>query len=626
MSRSPHSEFGSAVAEVEGLLGDAWRTVLACSPESVWVLSPAAQVMYFNHHELMAMDIVGRSSLDFLKPEFHLEYERNLARVIEFGETVEFDFHSVVGQVWEQRFVPMRDQVGEIRWAIAFGRLVDSSTRQHGGRLLAGQLDIALDTTGMGLWRLDARGDTISLDVRSSVIHGLAPSSGVHTSIAEFIELVHVEDRARLQHALTDASAGGFRDLEYRRVFSDGSVRWISCSGTFLAGAHAGQVAAIGSCFDITERKLVSQQLVQAQKMEAIGQLTAGIAHNFNNILGAILPNLHLASRFVSADGAKFVRNAHLAAERATDLVSELMVVAGRKESQARQPLDLYQVCERVTRICRTTFGGWVQLNLSCEEACPLVLGNESQLEQVLLNLLLNSRDAFEEASISCPRIDIEVDTGKGDGGIADAVLRVIDNGPGISDATLERIFEPFFTTKGAGTGLGLATAYAIVTEHGGSISCWSKLERGTRFEVSLPGYEGEISAELPPIVAAFVGGTERILVVDDDNLVRRVTTAALRDAGYDVIEAAGGSEAISVHRDGPIDLVVLDMAMPELTGDQVLLALRSHDPGTKVLIFTGLATFRQAKLERVAVLQKPAGINDLLQAVRREIDKTTIN
>lgn len=630
MSRRLHAEPGVAVAvavaEVESLLGERCRALLEQSPESVWVLTPEAVVLYFNHAADADIGLIGRCALDLSLPGRHEDYWANLARVIDFGETVEFEFHSVVGQVWQQRLVPLRDDRGQIRWALAFGHNLDGAAVEHSTKVSARLIGIAANTAGMGLWRWDARADAVSLDLRSCIIHGLLPRSDSRKSFDEFVSLIHPDDRERMTRAWQEPSAGEFRDLEYRRIFSDGSVRWISCSATFLVEGADSHAVAVGSFFDISERKLVSQQLVQAQKMEAIGQLTAGIAHNFNNILSAILPNLHLASRFVSEEGSKFIRNANLAAERATDLVSELMVVAGRKEGQTRQALDLYEVCERVTRICRTTFGGWVQLNLRCEEFCPLILGNESQIEQVLLNILLNARDAFEEASISCPRIEIELDAVEENGKIIEALMRVSDNGPGIPEPTLSRIFEPFFTTKGAGTGLGLATAYAIVTEHGGAIECWSTLDVGTQFEVRVPAHEGELVTALPGMLTTFVGGTERILVVDDDNLVRRVTTAALRDAGYEVVEAAGGSEAITVHRTSPVDLVVLDLAMPELTGDQVLTALREHQPNTKVLIFTGLASFREVRLERVSVLQKPARINDLLQAVRREIDRNSIN
>jgi two-component system cell cycle sensor histidine kinase/response regulator CckA len=482
-------------------------------------------------------------------------------------------------------------------------------------------LDVAVRTSGMGIWAIDGPKGRVTLNERSCEIHGLATTS-IELAFDDYLALVITDDRWKLRDVLGSATLSDFRDLEFRLADASAGARWIRLSGDVTSSSESTQLSVAGSCFDISERMHVHRQLLQAQKMEAVGQLTAGIAHNFNNILSAILPSLHLIAPHVKPEATKLVRNAQLAAERATDLVSELMVVAGRKTGQARKALDLVEIVERVVRICRTTFGGWVQLSFDCEYQVPPLLGNESQIEQVLLNLLLNARDAFEEGSTSCPRIDLELDVENDK-----LVLRVMDNGPGMDLATLQRVFEPFFTTKGAGTGLGLATTYAIIGEHGGTIECASKPNSGTEFVLKLPVHAGVVESVPEPMVSVFVGGCERILVVDDDSLVRQVTSAALRDAGYQVVEAKGGNEALRTQRsDTGIDLVVLDMAMPELSGDQVLAAMRSKNPAVKVLVFTGLSDARIDRLTGVAILQKPAGVNELLQAVRGAIDNRAIN
>lgn len=482
-------------------------------------------------------------------------------------------------------------------------------------------LDVAVRTSGLGIWRIAGSQGRVTLNERSCAIHGM-PADGMELSFDEYLALVHSDDRWKLREVLGCKVLGDFRDVEFRLADTSEGARWVRLSGDVTKNSGSEHFSVAGSCFDISERMLVHRQLLQAQKMEAVGQLTAGIAHNFNNILSAILPSLHLMAPHVRPEGAKLVRNAQLAAERATDLVSELMVVAGRKTGQARKAHDLVEIVERVVRICRTTFGGWVQLSFDCEFDVPPLLANESQIEQVLLNLLLNARDAFEEGAISCPRIDLELDVEDNQ-----LVLHVMDNGPGMDLMTLQRVFEPFFTTKGAGTGLGLATAYAIIVEHGGTIECASRPNRGTEFVIKLPVHAGAIESIPEPTVSAFVGGSERILVVDDDPLVRQVTSAALREAGYQVIEAMGGHEALRTqHADTGIDLVVLDMAMPELTGDQVLEAMRSTNPTVNVLVFTGLSDSRVERLSGVAILQKPAGVNELLQAVRGAIDSRVVN
>ncbi len=484
-------------------------------------------------------------------------------------------------------------------------------------------LGLAVQTSGMGIWQISQADGRVCLDARGSEIHGLEPVAGRTKSIAEFLALVHARDRNKLETALTRSWDEGVHDLEYQLAGHQQPSRWVRLSGDIQKNSNGGVLALVGSCFDISANMVVHRQLLQAQKMEAVGQLTAGIAHNFNNILSAILPSLHLVQPHVKPEGEKLIRNAQLAAERATDLIAELMVVAGRKGGQARKPLDLVATVERVVRICRTTFGGWVQLDFDSDFSFSPILGSESQVEQVLLNLLLNARDAFEETTTSCPRIDLVLDEED-----EQLILRVTDNGPGMDAKIVQRIFEPFFTTKGSGTGLGLATAYAIVGDHGGSIQCWSKPGQGTEFEIRLPTHDGIVQAQPKEMACAASGGAERILVVDDDALVRRVTSSALREAGYDVEEAKGGTEAIATQANANMfDLVVLDMAMPELTGDQVLEAMRSNDPHVRVLIFTGLSDdVRVEKLRGVAVLQKPAGVNELLRAVRGAIDSRAIH
>lgn len=350
-------------------------------------------------------------------------------------------------------------------------------------------LEAAVRSSGMGVWAIHGPRGPVTLNERSCVIHGLAPTGSVELTFAEYLALVHIDDRWKLRDVLGSATPGDFRNLEFR-INGGAGTRWVCLSGDVAENSDANRSAVVGSCFDISERILVRQQLLQAQKMEAVGHLSAGIAHNFNNILNVILPSLHLLAPHVKQDGTKLVRNAQLAAEQASDLVSELMLVAGQKTSLARKALNLAKIVERVVRICRTTFGRWVQLTFDCEYEMPACLANSSQMEQVLLNLLLNARDAFERGSTSCPRIDLELD-------VEDnyLVLQVMDNGPGMDAATLQRVFEPFFTTKDAGTGLGLATAYAIIDGHGGTIECISKPCRGAEFVLRLPVYASELES-----------------------------------------------------------------------------------------------------------------------------------
>ncbi len=334
---------------------------------------------------------------------------------------------------------------------------------------------------GMGLWYRDPESRDFVFDERAREIHGMERGKTDQLSREGYLERVHPDDLPRIRNAFDSLAKEEILNLEYRWQMPDGATRWLVCSGNAQQDEQ-GSWSMDGCVVDISARKVIDEQFLVAQKMEAVGQLTAGIAHNFNNILSAILPNLHLASRYIQPEGEKFIRDAKLAAERASALVSELMIVAGRRGELERDSLDLNPLVERIVRICRTTFGGWLQLIFDVEDDILPVIGNESQMEQVLLNLLINARDALEGALPSCPRIVVELEQYP-----SEVVLRVRDNGGGMNEETQTKIFDPFFSTKDTGTGLGLATAFAIVGAHKGRITVASELGQGSCIEIFLP-------------------------------------------------------------------------------------------------------------------------------------------
>jgi signal transduction histidine kinase len=480
----------------------------------------------------------------------------------------------------------------------------------------------ARKTAAVGLWVWDKLADTVSLDERAVEI--LQNEGPIAQPAATAGRLIHQEDSERVRRTFRRMAEDlrPFSDLEFRLAHSTYPT-WLSANGEPVLNETGELVAVAGSLLDITRRHGLQEQLLVAQKMEAMGQLTAGISHNFNNILSAILPNLNLAARSTDEKGASYLRSAQLAAERASELISELMLVAGRRETETRRPVDLVETVKRVVRICQTTFGNWIQLSLSVRGQIPAVLANEGQLEQILLNLLLNARDAFEDAATACPNVEISVQGSDASDSERNVFLRIQDNGPGMNDETRQRVFEPFFTTKGGGTGLGLATAYAIANEHGGRISCSSTPGEGTSFDLALPAARGSAVHRTTVIRNSEQGGTESIAVVDDDPLVRKVAAETLREAGYNVIEFANGPSCIEHLRDGggDCDLLILDIAMPEMTGDVVIGHVRELRPDQRILVFTGVAGQRLWELDDVEILRKPAGVAELLSSVRRVLD-----
>ncbi|HKU41603.1 MAG TPA: ATP-binding protein, partial [Polyangiales bacterium] len=244
----------------------------------------------------------------------------------------------------------------------------------------------------------------------------------------------------------------------------------------------------VGVVEDVTERKSVADQLRQAQKMEAIGNLSAGIAHNFNNMLAVIMPSLDVATLHLPLERKPLLREAAHAARRASELVRQLMTFAGQSPSSQRAHHSSHEVIEDAVGICARAFGPDLQLDLHFDCSPVTLLCNAGQLEQVLVNLLLNARDAVRTAAPPCGRIGVRVSLRKSDDEPR-LCIQVSDNGCGMNEEVKARAFEPFFTTKGPGrgTGLGLATSYAIVRDHCGTLECWSQPGKGTTFTLVLP-------------------------------------------------------------------------------------------------------------------------------------------
>jgi signal transduction histidine kinase/CheY-like chemotaxis protein len=380
-------------------------------------------------------------------------------------------------------------------------------------------------------------------------------------------------------------------------------------------------------------RAQLEDQLRQAQKMEAIGQLTAGVAHNFNNMLQIILTSLELARLTAPSEVAEPLRDAFGATMRAADMVKELLLF-GRRTSASKAPMSVEAVVREVAAMCQATFDRRITIEVVQSGALPPVLANEGQLRQAFLNLCINARDALGEARDS-PRLELELATTAGTefpgGPLASPAasyvrVRVQDNGTGMDAATLQHLYEPFFTTKevGRGTGLGLATVYAILQDHGGGIACDSTPGEGTTFRVYLPAVVDDISrgAEAAPRTeTTAAAGT--ILVVDDEEPIRRLVQAVLVPRGYRVLAAADGPEALALYQaqSGAISAVLLDLSMPGMSGAEVLSGLLRLDPKVRVLIATGYGVEAAELAGARGILHKPFAAVEVAEAVARVLE-----
>ena len=398
-----------------------------------------------------------------------------------------------------------------------------------------------------------------------------------------------------------------------------------------------GKSGVVVFALDISERKQLETQLIHAQKMEAVGQLAGGVAHDFNNILAASLMNLGLLQMdpTLSPEVRAALTELESGSRRAADLTRQLLMFSRRQLMQVRR-IDLDEVLADLLQMLRRLIGENIQLVFAGSAAPRWIEADTGMIEQVVMNLCVNARDAMPlGGTLTLATQDME---------IADryaktnpearpgrfVTLSVSDTGCGMDDVTVKRIFEPFFTTKevGKGTGLGLATVYGIVKQHGGWIDVRSAVAQGSTFEIYLPACAGPDGVESPAAQQPVAGGHETILVVEDESAVRKTVRMCLLRYGYRVLEAETGVQALEIwQRDGErIDLLLTDMIMPEgLTGLQLAERLRAMNPALKVIIASGYHLESEpppdARPNGFRYLAKPFEATTLVAAVRALLD-----
>ena len=460
----------------------------------------------------------------------------------------------------------------------------------------------------------------------------------------EFLEMrvsdIHPpEEIPRLLSAFRDDSAGEKTAGRWHHRLKNGST--IDVEIFLHPMEYSGRSAALVVARDITERRALEQQLRHAQKFEAIGQLAGGIAHDFNNVIGAILGWAELGEEQAASSDARlatYFNKIHVQCDRVTALIRQLLAFARRQILEPRN-LNLNQSVQDVLSLVGGVIGKDVELHTILAEDLAVVRVDPTQIEQVLMNLCINSRDAMpkgghlsiethsaEFSEEECRR-NAELQPGRF------AALSVSDTGIGMDAAVRERIFEPFFTTRGTGkgTGLGLATVYGIVKQHGGFIQVESEPGRGSTFHIFLPVGENITPVEYRPAVVEdepIRGGTETILIAEDHEGIREMAGATLESLGYQILLANDGEEAVeifSAYRDS-IALVLLDVIMPRRSGPEAYEAIKGMRPDVPVVFATGYGNETAALTEMVergiAVLPKPYTPGLLCRRVREALDR----
>jgi two-component system cell cycle sensor histidine kinase/response regulator CckA len=594
-------------------------------------------------------DIVGYSGDELLATDFvALTHPEDRVRGLELnrqllsGACARYQYekryvHREGHSVWASVTVALlRD--GEQRSSVQLAQIQDITERVQASEALRESealLRATQELANVGSWALHVGTGALIWTDELYRIFGLDARTAP-ASYDDFLRGIHPDDRARVEELLASAMQRRTPfDFDHRIVRPDGSVREVHCRGRVIVGEHGTVARVFGSSQDITDRRHLEDQLRQALKMEAVGRLAGGVAHDFNNLLTVIRSN----ATFLMEDLGQFDKRREDAvqilgaADRAAGLTRQLLAFS-RKQILHPQPLDLHDIVRSVVAMLERVIGEDIVLVTDLAPIPLPVLADPGQLEQVLINLAVNARDAMPDGGTVTLRtgvVDVDAQSGAAVSGLAHGrhvSLVVEDTGAGISPEVLPRIFEPFYTTKGRhGTGLGLATVHGIVEQSGGRIFVDSVEGRGSRFTVLLPRRDAPRPEAIAAAATPTSRGSERILVVEDEAPVRMAVARMLSRLGYGVIEAGDGAEALGIVETSMrrIHLILTDVVMADVHGRLLAESVEIQAPNIPVLYMSGYTDDdilrRGLTNSGITLLQKPFTLDTLARAVRDTID-----
>ncbi|MBE0531246.1 MAG: PAS domain S-box protein [Rhodospirillales bacterium] len=572
-------------------------------------------------------DVVGRSVTDVYGKYPEIVDAANRAS---HGATVHATA-SVAGRYFALRFQPMLGNNGEYRGCV--GVAIDITERRQAEENLR-KLSLAVEQSPAAILITDLDGIIEYANPRFYETTGFTPAETLGKTPA-FLKSEDT-DAEQFDHMWTTIMSGREWHGELRNRRKNGELFWSSTAICPIINTSGDITNFLSVAEDTTDKRRMEEQLRHAQKLEAVGTLAGGVAHDFNNILTGILGHCQIAIEKLDPDAdVQFnLDQIMVASDRAKDLVQQLLAFSRRREANLR-PVSLNAIVDEAVKLVHASIPSTIAIQWHVAENAVTVMADPTQIHQVLLNLCSNAADAIGETS-GAITIGVESITTTAPIGVAGhdlapgqyACLRVGDTGSGMDTYTLARAFDPFFTTKpvGAGTGLGLAAVHGIVQDHGGGIEVVSEPGKGTSFSIYLPCARVETTKDVKKIRTEF-GGTERILLVDDERMVLQSIGTYLEHFGYKVEALTSPAAALAVFQSmaDQFDIVVTDQVMPNMTGDVLARKLRELRPDIPIILCTGYAPPASAMARKAVgineVVRKPIEPSELGQIIRRTLD-----
>ena len=622
---------------------DRYRTLFDDASDAIALLTPEGRIVEANRQweEILGVpraSLTGRHIREFA-PQTDtasnvIGFDQSVSRGAKFASGI---LRGPLGRLIHMEFANKRVTIGGDPMVVSIGRdVTDSVEARH--QLAASEENYRMLVENLPdvVWSASLGGKHLFFSPRVEQMCGFTPAELLAADASFWFERVHPQDRPAAEEAYAQIAEQDY-SADYRWKRKDGEWIWLRAHARARRDS-SGQLFAEGTLTDMTAQKRLEQQLSQAQKMEAVGQLTGGIAHDFNNMLAVILANASLV-RDELADGDS--RRADVdaimeAGHRAASLTRQLLAFSRRQMIEPRE-LNLADTVTDLERMLRRVIGEDITMTISIDPDLGSVKADPGQMEQVLMNLVVNARDAMPmggRLTIEATNVTVLNESMPGAALMGPGeyvMLAVTDSGTGMPDDVKSRVFEPFFTTKdvGKGTGLGLSTCYGIVKQSKGYIWVYSEVDRGTVFKVYLPrlveptpapGRTEAAGSDAPT-------GHETILLVEDNEQLRVVVKKVLARQGYTVFEAADGQEAMAVHgqHSGGIDLIVTDVVVPGLSGPDLVSLIRHRDPKPRALFMSGYtehAALRDRRLGTgLGFVQKPFAPAAIVRKVREVLD-----